>query len=177
MSRLGKRVITLPKDVKCSIVDQTVTITKDNITISKNIAKDVTIEQREDGLYVVPANENIAARAMWGTCRSILSSMVEGVSKEFEISLEIVGVGYKAELSSSMLILSLGYSHDIFLTIPKNINVVCEKPTLLKISSVDKEALGQFVALIQSLRKKDPYKGKGIYKVGEFRRRKKGKNK
>ncbi|MET0155996.1 MAG: 50S ribosomal protein L6 [Rickettsiales bacterium] len=177
MSRLGKRIIPIPVGVTLKCEETRIVVSKGNNVLEKNILQGVSVSNENNGVLVTPLRDDIFCRAMWGTCRSIIFNMIKGVTDGFQTSIEIVGVGYKAEVLDKLLILSLGYSHDIFLTIPKNIELTCEKPTLMHIKSSDKEALGQFVALIQSLRKKDPYKGKGIYKVGEYRRRKKGKNK
>jgi len=177
MSRLGKRIIAIPDGVAVEYDASFVKVSKGKVVIKKHVLNSVTITIEEGGVLVSPLRDDAFSRSMWGTCRSVIANMVKGVTEGFNTSLEIIGVGYKAEVSDKLLVLSLGYSHDIFLTIPEGIDIVCEKPTLIHVKSADKEALGQFVALIQSLRKKDPYKGKGIYKVGEYKRRKKGKNK
>lgn len=177
MSRLGKRPILIPDGVTVELKPPYVSVSKDKKILSKPVFKGVDIKKEDNNLVITPVNDNSFSRSMWGTSYSVITGMIEGVNNGFTTSLEIVGVGFKAELSGNALLISLGYSHEIFITIPEEVEVKCEKNTLLHISSYDKEALGHFIALIQSLRKKDPYKGKGIYKVGEYRRRKKGKNK
>jgi large subunit ribosomal protein L6 len=177
MSRLGRKIIPVPTGVSVQTEGPLVTVVKGNAKLVRNAAKGVRIFNESEGLRIEPLDDSKFSKSMWGTCRSLIVGMIQGITEGFTTSLEIIGVGYKAEVSGNLLIMSLGYSHEIFLKIPADITVTCEKNTLVHIKSADKEALGQFVASIQALRKKDPYKGKGIYKLNEYRRRKKGKNK
>lgn len=178
MSRLAKKPIILPESASVSIDSTYLNISLQTGDITYKLHSGIKAELKKNELYILNDLESKKERALLGTLHSLVKSAVKGSVTPFVTSLEIIGVGYKAELvDGKMLLLSLGYSHDIFMPIPDDINVTCEKPTLIHVSSVNKESLGRFVAKIQSLRKKDPYKGKGIYKTTEYKRRKKGKNK
>lgn len=176
MSRLGNRPIPVPPSVTVSVDGVNVIVKKGNVELSKPLLKFVNVDVK-DGVAKVSPLPEYENSPMWGTCFSLFGAMVKGVSTGFSVSLDIIGVGYKAEVMDGFLLLSLGYSHDIFVQIPSNVSVKCEKNTLVVFSSADKKALGEFVSSIIRLRKRDPYKGKGLYKVGEVKRRKKGKNK
>lgn len=176
MSRLGNRPIPVPPTVTVTKEGYDVIVKSGNVELRKPLLKAVDI-QVSDGVAKVVPLEGFETSPMWGTCFSLFGAMVKGVSKGFSESVEIIGVGFKAEVWGKFLQLSLGFSHDIYIEIPANITVKCEKPTLLVVTSADKKALGDFLSLVMRLRKRDPYKGKGLYKVGEVKRRKKGKNK
>ena len=124
-----------------------------------------------------PVDDSKAARAMWGTTRSLLQSLVTGVSTGFSKDLEINGVGYRAAVQGSMLSLQLGYSHDVDYPIPEGITITCAKPTSISISGANKQRVGQVAAEIRSFRPPEPYKGKGIKYSDEVILRKEGKKK
>ena len=125
----------------------------------------------------MPLNESKNAKACWGMARTIINNMITGVSKGFSRVLEINGVGYRASIEGEILTLQLGYSHDIKLAIPDDLEVKCSKPTEILVSGIDKQKVGQFASEIRKLRKPEPYKGKGIKYQEEFVRRKEGKKK
>jgi len=132
----------------------------------------------EDGKVVVkPMNNSKRARSMWGTARSRVQSIVTGVAEGFKKDLAINGVGYRASVQGSDLVLQLGYSHDVIYPIPAGIEIKCEKPTAITITGADKQQVGQVAAEIRGFRKPEPYKGKGIKYDGEIIRRKEGKKK
>jgi large subunit ribosomal protein L6 len=126
---------------------------------------------------VMPRNDGTQARAMWGTTRSIINSLMIGVSIGFERKLEITGVGYKAVVSGQSVRLSLGYSHDVNFPIPAGIAIAASKPTEISITGIDKRQVGQTAAEIRALRPPEPYKGKGVKYADEFIFRKEGKKK
>jgi len=138
---------------------------------------DVNVSFADNQIQVDPRNETKKARAMWGTTRAMVNTLVVGVSKGFEKKLEITGVGYKAAVSGKNLQLSLGYSHEVSFAIPQGISIVTPKPTEIMISGIDKRQVGQVAAEIRGFRPPEPYKGKGVKYSGEFIFRKEGKKK
>lgn len=180
MSRIGKQPIVLPAGV-------TVTVDKTNVVkvkgpkgeLTEKIDRDIIIEVNGDTLNVVRPTDQIRHKALHGLYRSIISNLVKGVSEGFTKDLELVGVGYKATNQGNLLDLALGYSHNIVIDVPKELKVSTEmvkgKNPLIKLESYDKQLLGQVAAKIRSLRKPEPYKGKGVKYVGEIVRRKAGK--
>lgn len=180
MSRIGKKPISLPANVTVSVgTDNLVTVKGPKGTLTQPIDPDISVTVNENELVFARPTEQKRHKALHGLYRSLVNNMVEGVSNGYRIQLEIVGVGYKATASNNILELSLGYSHGIYLTIPKEISVsaVTEKgknPTVI-LEGIDKQLIGQIAAKIKSLRKTEPYKGKGIRRSDEVIRRKAGK--
>jgi large subunit ribosomal protein L6 len=126
---------------------------------------------------VTPRNETKRARMQWGTARALVNNMVSGVSKGFTVGLEINGVGYRAAVQGKTLNLQLGFSHEINFPIPADIKITCEKPTSIQIAGADRQRVGEVAAKLRSMRKPEPYKGKGSKYVTETIRRKEGKKK
>ena len=145
--------------------------------LSRTLADEVEVSREGDLIWVKPRDDGRRARAMWGLSRSLVNNMVNGVSQGFTRSLEINGVGYRAAVDGDMLNLQLGYSHDIKVAIPGDITITCERPTAITVSGMDRQRVGQMAADIRSLRKPEPYKGKGIKYVDEYIFRKEGKKK
>jgi large subunit ribosomal protein L6 len=132
----------------------------------------------EDGkVTVTPANDTKKARALWGTTRARIQNLVDGVNEGFKKDLEIVGVGYRAQVQGKSLNLQLGFSHDVNYPIPEGIQIKCEKPTSIEISGADKQLVGQVAAEIRGYRPPEPYKGKGVRYADEYILRKEGKKK
>lgn len=181
MSRIGKLPIQIPTGV-------TVTVSPDNTAVVKGpkgelsckIDRDIKVEIKEDQILVHRPTEQKRHRALHGLYRSLINNMVTGVSKAFIIQQELVGVGYKAEAKGQVLEMSLGYSHDIHFLVPVEVKVETktEKRSnpIITLTSSDKQLIGQVAAKIRSLRKPEPYKGKGIRFVGEQIRKKAGKS-
>ena len=181
MSRIGKKPVDMPKGV-------TFTVSKDNVVTVKGpkgeltqaIDRDITVEIKEDKVEFLRPTEQIRHRAMHGLYRSLISNMVKGVTEGYTKQLELVGVGYKAANQGNILDLSLGYSHNILFEIPKELKVTTAqekgKNPMITLESIDKQLLGQVCAKIRSLRKPEPYKGKGVKFAGEVVRRKAGKS-
>ena len=181
MSRIGKLPVNLPAGVTVDVAsDNTVSVKGPLGTLSQRVDSDIVVKV-EDGVLTVerPTNQP-RHRSMHGLYRALINNMVVGVSKGYEIKQELVGVGFKAETEGQILKLSLGYSHDIWLMIPQEVKVeaVTEKKQnpIVTLKSNDKQLIGQVAAKIRSLRKPEPYKGKGIKFVGEVLRRKAGKS-
>ena len=177
MSRVGKKPIDLPNGTEVSIVENGITIKGQKGELKAIFPESVKLEKEEDTVKVVPLNESKNAKACWGMARTIINNMITGVSKGFSRVLEINGVGYRASIEGEILTLQLGYSHDIKLAIPDDLEVKCSKPTEILVSGIDKQKVGQFASEIRKLRKPEPYKGKGIKYQEEFVRRKEGKKK
>jgi large subunit ribosomal protein L6 len=181
MSRIGKKPITFPTGVTITVgKDNSVSVKGPKGELKENIDRDILIEIAEGVVNVGRPTDQIRHRSMHGLYRSLIANMVKGVTEGFKKEMELVGVGYKASNQGNILDLSLGYSHNILFEIPKelNINTVQEKGKnpIISLESIDKQLLGQVCAKIRSLRKPEPYKGKGVKFVGEVLRRKAGKS-
>lgn len=171
--------LTLPAGVTLTVADSVATVKGPKGELKQAIDPDFTITQENGVVAIQRPTDQKHHKALHGLYRALLGNMVEGVSKGFKVNLELVGVGYKASAQSNVLELSLGYSHNVFLALPEEIKVktVQEKgsnPTIM-LEGIDKQLIGQVAAKIRSLRKVEPYKGKGIRFVGEQVRRKAGK--
>ena len=175
MSRIGSQPINIPEGVIITLDGQNITVKGPKGELSRKVDGEISVVKEEKQILVSKKHNSRAAKQKWGLFRSLISNMVVGVTTGYEKTLLIEGVGYKATIHGKYLNLSLGYSHDIKFYINDNIKVECVKPTIVKISSYDKEALGQAAAVIRSLRKPEPYKGKGVKYEGEFIFRKEGK--
>ena len=180
MSRIGKMPITLPEGVDVNISDANVVKVKGKLgELEQLVDPAITVKVEEGKVVLERASELKDHKAKHGLYRALISNMVQGVSEGFTTVQELVGVGYKAEAKGQLLDLSLGFSHHIYLELPPEIKVetVNErgKNPLLKMSSIDKQLLGQVAAKIRSFRKPEPYKGKGIKFQGEELRKKAGK--
>jgi large subunit ribosomal protein L6 len=177
MSRAGKQPVQVANNVKVNLNNLTLEVTGPKGTLKREFVKEVSVEYKDNQITVTPIDDSIKAKAMWGLTQRLISLMVKGVSEGFTKELEIEGVGFKAAINNGLLNMSLGFSHEILYAVPAGITVVCEKPTLISISGHDKQLVGQVAAEIRSLRKPEPYKGKGIRYKGEKIRRKEGKKK
>lgn len=181
MSRIGKLPVNLPKGVEVKISpDNVVSVKGPRGTLSQKVDKDITVSVEGDTLTVTRPTNQPRHRSMHGLYRALIANMVKGVSEGYETKQELIGVGFKANVKGQILELSLGYSHDIFLLLPEEVKaeVIAEKKgnPILILRSNDKQLLGQVAAKVRSLRKPEPYKGKGIRFVGEQIRRKAGKS-
>ena len=176
MSRVGKKVITIPAGVSIDIQGKKVTVKGGKGELSWTLPEGITAEVNGTELTVKRANESRQLRALHGTNRSLLANMVEGVSKGFVKELEIVGVGFKAAVKGSALDLALGKSHPILHPIPAGLTVTVTENTKVKVEGIDKQIVGQFAAEVRGYYPPEPYKGKGVHYVGEHIRRKEGKS-
>jgi large subunit ribosomal protein L6 len=177
MSRVGKVPVVLPAGVSVEMSEGELRVKGAKSTLKMQLRPEVVVTVEDGKAWVKPANDSNAARAMWGMTRNILQNLVVGVSKGFTKRLEVQGVGYRVAVNSGMLSLSLGFSHEIRYAIPEGITITSDKPTSFEISGADKQRVGQIAAEIRSLRKPEPYKGKGVRYEGEYIRRKEGKKK
>lgn len=181
MSRIGKLPVSLPKGVEVNVSDKNVvTVKGPKGTLTQNVDSAITITKEEDKLVISRATEQKRHKAMHGLYRSLIAGMVKGVSEGYKTEQELVGVGYRAANKGQLLELTLGYSHNVSFDLPVEIKVTttAEKGQNPKIimESADKQLIGMVAAKIRSLRKPEPYKGKGIKFAGEVLRRKAGKS-
>jgi large subunit ribosomal protein L6 len=176
MSRIGKRPIPLPDKVTITIAGQTVSVKGPKGELSRSLVPEVTVEQEDSAtLLVKRRDESRIARQRHGLSRTLVANMVEGVSQGFQKRLEIQGVGYRAQMQGTKLILSMGYSHPVTIDPPQGVQIAVENNTNVIVSGIDKEIVGNIAASIRAIRPPEPYKGKGIRYSGEFVRRKVGK--
>jgi large subunit ribosomal protein L6 len=175
MSRIGMQPINIPQGVTVKLEDFHIIIKGPKGELQRPIDSDVLVEQKDNQIIVSKRSNNKAAAQKWGLFRSLISNMVCGVTEGYSKTLNIEGVGYKASVNNNYLTLNLGYSHEIKYEIPKSVEMKCPKPTIIELSSFDKEELGQSAAIIRSLRGPEPYKGKGIRYSDEYIIRKEGK--
>lgn len=181
MSRIGKLPITIPEGVTVAVdKNNVVTVKGPKGELSQEVKGGIEVKIEEKVITLVRPSETKEQRSMHGLYRSLINNMVEGVSKGYKIELELVGVGYRAESNGQMLELSIGYSHHIYFEIPEEVKVTAKtekrKNPYVTLESCDKQLIGQVAAKIRSMRKPEPYKGKGIKFVGEVIRRKAGKS-
>lgn len=176
MSRIGKKIVSVPKGVEVRIENNTVTVTGKLGTVSRDFSSGILIQHEAGGLGVTMQSRD-SSKALWGLSRTLLSNMVVGVSEGFSRSLEIQGVGYRAAVSGGSLQLSLGFSHPIDYVLPVGVSAQVEKNVLVTLSGMDPEKIGQACADIRRFRPPEPYKGKGVRYAGEVVLRKEGKKK
>ncbi len=180
MSRIGKLPVTVPAGVDVTISAQNeVTVKGPKGSLTQLVDRDITIEKHDGELVLTRPTEQKRHKAMHGLYRALLNNMVTGVSQGITVTLELVGVGYKATATNNVLELALGYSHNIFLALPKEVTATAVtdkgKNPIVTLTSHDKQLIGQVAAKLRELRKVEPYKGKGVRFVGEVLRRKAGK--
>ncbi|MBU1707585.1 50S ribosomal protein L6 [bacterium] len=175
MSRIGRKVIPVPEKVNVAISGTHVKVEGPLGEIERTFHTDMEIVSEGKELLVRRPSDTKMHKSLHGLTRALLWNMVIGVSQGFKKELEIVGVGYRAEAKKLGILLSIGFSHGIFFVTPQNIKIEVPKPTSIVISGVDRELVGEVAAQIRSIRKPEPYKGKGIRYVGEHVHRKAGK--
>ena len=175
MSRIGRKPIPLLKGVKIEKKDGVFKITGPKGELTAAVPPSITVEIKGDIITVSRSSDEKAQKALHGAWRAHIRNMVQGVSEGYRRKLEIVGVGYKAELKGNKLQLALGYSHPILFLPPKDVKVEVPVPTNIIITGIDKQLVGQIASKIRSFRPPEPYKGKGIKYEGEYIRRKAGK--
>lgn len=175
MSRVGRLPIPIPDGVKATIADSSIQVTGPKGTLGQSFPAGIEVSQTEGSLVVSIKSKHKKSSGLHGLTRSLLANMVTGVSKGFEKNLELVGIGYRAELKGNCLHLTLGYSHPIRFELPKGISAKIEKQTKITLEGADKQLLGETAAIIRDLKKPEPYKGKGIKHADEIIKRKLGK--
>jgi large subunit ribosomal protein L6 len=177
MSRIGKKPVELPAGVSASVSGQTVEVKGPKGTRTFKATDDVTITVEDNQVVVTPRGKSNRARQQWGMSRSMVANCVQGVSEGFKRELEIVGVGYRAQLQGNTLKLNLGLSHDVNFEVPSDVSVASPKQTEIVVEGIDAQRVGQVAANIREWRKPEPYKGKGIKYKNEYIFRKEGKKK
>ena len=180
MSKIGKKNISIPKESSIKIEGANLTITGPKGTKKLTINDKIFSSKiNENEFQILPLNKKIDKKIsiMWGTYRSLINNAITGVSTGHEKTLEISGVGFRANLKGEMLNFQIGFSHDINFKIPKEIKITVEKQTIIKINGVDKELVSKIAADIKNLKPVEPYKAKGIKERGQFVLRKEGKKK
>lgn len=177
MSRVGKHIVNVPSGVNVTFVNNTISIVKGNKEAKYNVPNCLNVKISEDGVLFTPINKERTTKALWGTTQRNVSNIIKGLIENFKITLKLTGVGYKAAVKGKQLALQLGFSHDVAYDIPENVSISCPDPTTIVISGPDKKQIGDVAAFLRSYRKPEPYKGKGISRVGEFIYRKEGKKK
>ena len=178
MSKIGKINISIPEKVKVALAGNILNI--DGPLGKKSLDIDLeifTLDIKDGKISIKPKKIDQNTKRLWGMKRSLINNAVIGSSKGYEKTLELIGVGYRAALKGNLLNLQLGYSHDINFKIPEGIKISVEKQTTLKITGSDKQLVGEVVSKIKTLRKIEPYKGKGIREKGQFVLKKEGKKK
>lgn len=175
MSRIGKKPIPLPQGVRVAVEGREVRVEGPKGRLSHAVPPVLTASVKDGRLQVFRSADHRSARALHGLTRSLLANMVQGVSEGFERKLEIVGIGYRAQLQGKNLQLALGYSHPVVFPLPEGIQAEVDRQVFITLKGADKALLGQTAARLRSLRKPDPYKGKGVKYVEEVIRRKVGK--
>ncbi|WP_135469659.1 50S ribosomal protein L6 [Crenalkalicoccus roseus] len=177
MSRVGKYPVPVPAGVQVALQGRTIVAKGRNGELKLDLTDDVDVEIAANAVAVRPRREDRRSRTMWGTTRSLINGMVQGVSTGFVKEMEINGTGYRAAVQGKDLVLNLGYSHEIRYPIPPGIKITCERPTAIKVEGADKRQVGQVAAEIRAFRRPEPYKGKGIKYANEQILRKEGKKK
>ncbi|HEY4516816.1 MAG TPA: 50S ribosomal protein L6 [Candidatus Paceibacterota bacterium] len=174
MSRIGKKEIVIPAGTEVVIAPHEFTVKGKGGTLSRPLHPAIGIEVVGSAVKVLPRTQSRLARALWGTYASHVANMIQGVNQPFVKKLIVEGIGYRAEAAGGKLKLQVGFSHPILVAIPKGLGVAVEK-NVVTVSGADKEMVGQFAADVRSIKKPEPYKGKGIRYDDEVIRRKEGK--
>lgn len=175
MSRIGNKVITIPARVEVNIKDNLATVKGPKGELKQQFDKEMTFNVEGSEITVVRPSDSKRHRTVHGTTRALLANMVEGVSTGFKKELELIGVGYRAQMQGKKLVLSVGYSHPVEFEEIDGIKLGVEGNTKVSIEGINKEVVGQYAAKVRAIRPPEPYKGKGIRYVGEYVRRKEGK--
>ncbi len=175
MSRIGRKPIVLPAGVEFSKKDNVVTVKGPLGQLQKAVPQAIDIKLEDNQVIVSRRSDNKTDRSLHGLTRTLIANMVEGVTKGFTKTLELVGVGYRAAKQGNSVALSVGYSHPVNITPPKGVELEVPSPNKIIIKGIDKEAVGSLAASIRAVRKPEPYKGKGIKYDTEYVRRKVGK--
>lgn len=177
MSRIGKKPVAIPTGVTANIADGVLTVKGPKGTLTLGLRDEISYTVEGDTIVVKPATATKSARAFWGMQRTLVANLITGVTEGYTKTLEITGVGYRANAQGTNLKLQLGYSHDVDFPVPAGIEIKTPDNTTVHISGIDKQKVGQVAAEIRRWRKPEPYKGKGIKYRGEFIFRKEGKKK
>ncbi len=174
MSRIGKKIIAIPAGTEVTLVNGVLTVKGAQGSLSKNFKNDIDVTIADGNVTLAPKTMSLENRALWGTYASHVMNMVAGVTTPFVKKLILEGIGYKSEVKGTNLVLALGFSHPVNVPIPATLKVTAEK-NVITVSGIDKEVVGEFAANLRSMKKPEPYKGKGMRYDGEVIKRKQGK--
>lgn len=177
MSRVGKNPVALPGGVNAEVSGQQVKVKGPKGELSLVVHDDVSVTKDENGIVLKQRVDSIRARKLWPTMRQLVNNMVVGVTQGYEKQLEIQGVGLRANMQGTTLVMQMGYSHEIRFPIPSHVKVEVTDQTQIKVSGIDKQQVGYVAAKIRDYKRPEPYKGKGIRYKGEYVQRKEGKKK
>jgi large subunit ribosomal protein L6 len=177
MSRIGKKPVAVPAGVTASLEGKTLSVKGPKGALSMSLADEVSYAVEDGQISVQPVNDSKRSRSFWGMQRTMVQNLIVGVTEGYTKTLQITGVGYRANVQGKNLKLQLGYSHDVDFVIPEGITIATPDQTTVHISGIDKQKVGQVAAEIRRWRKPEPYKGKGIKYAGEYIFRKEGKKK
>jgi large subunit ribosomal protein L6 len=177
MSRIGKKAVAIPSGVTVTLEGQTVTVKGPKGQLAWTVAEEIEVRQDGAELVLSKRQESTRAQAMWGLSRTLVNNMVVGVTQGYEQALELVGVGYRAQMKGTALSMQLGFSHDVDIKPPPGISFATPKQTEIRVAGIDKQLVGEIAARIRRIRPPEPYKGKGVRYAGESVRRKEGKKK
>jgi len=177
MSRIGKKPVAVPDKVEVRIDGQTVSAKGPKGALDVTLVGEVSVAMEDGAVVVAPRDQTKRARSMWGMSRTLVQNIITGVSQGYSKTLEINGVGYRAQLKGRDVQLQLGLSHEVVHPVPSGIEVQVPKPTQIIVSGIEKQVVGQVAAEIRSYRPPEPYKGKGVRYEGEYVFRKEGKKK
>ncbi|MDD5115847.1 MAG: 50S ribosomal protein L6 [Candidatus Omnitrophica bacterium] len=175
MSRIGKKPVVIPKEVKVEVKDGSIFVEGPKGKLNRKLSDRIKVETKDGQLFVSRVADTKMDRAMHGLFRALIAGMVKGVTEGFVKELEIIGVGFKASVSGNKLNMSLGFSHPVDIPIPAGLKIETPKPTQLTLRSADKELIGKVAAEIRAIYPPEPYKGKGIRYLGEHIKKKVGK--
>lgn len=175
MSRIGKKPISIPKDVKIEVKDGVIFVEGPKGKLNRPLSDRITIETKDSWLFVNRVANTKLDKSLHGLYRALISNMFKGVTESYTKELEIIGVGFKAVVQGKVLNMQLGFSHPVNFAIPEDIKIQTPKPTQIVINGLDKEKVGEIAAEIRSIYPPEPYKGKGIRFAGEFIKKKVGK--
>lgn len=175
MSRIGKKPIAIPGGVQVAVKDASISVKGPKGELQRAFNPSMSVKIEDGAVNVARPDDSKFYRAMHGLYRSLINNMILGVTQGYEKKLEIVGVGFKAEMKSKRLVLQLGHGHPIVFVPPDSITIACETPNSIKITGIDKELVGQVAAKIRTFKMPEPYKGKGVKYSDEVVRRKAGK--
>ena len=175
MSRIGKKIIAIPKGVKIDVQPGAVEVQGPKGKLRQRVPPGITFAQEDGTLVARPEREDKELKKFYGLARSLVANAVTGVTEGFKKELDIVGIGYRAELKGKQVTFALGYSHPIVFDIPNGIDIAVDKQTHITVTGVDRQLVGQVAANIRRMRKPDPYKQKGVRYTGEVLKKKVGK--
>ena len=177
MSRIGKKAVQIPAGVEANLKDRVLTVKGSKGSLEMTFVSEVDAKLEDGAVTVTPRGDGKRARSMWGMQRTLVDNIVQGVTEGFTKTLELNGVGYRAQMQGKNVNLQLGFSHDILYEVADGVEVKCPNQTTIVVSGIDKQKVGQVAAEIRNYRKPEPYKGKGVKYEGEYIFRKEGKKK